>query len=118
MAEQTYSFDAMPKLLADIMDKLEVLEKKVDQLQTSSPETPDTWLNLKDLCKYLPNHPAEQTVYGWTSTHFIPYHKKGKNVVFLKSEIDRWLTDGKKKSMRDIEEEAAAYVNSKKKVRL
>lgn len=54
-------------------------------------EAEDQWLNLEELRNYLPNHPAEQTVYGWTSTHAIPFHKKGKHLQFLKSEIDNWL---------------------------
>lgn len=118
MVETTISFDAMPGMLASIMNKLEELEKKLENLQPTTSQTPDTWLSLKDLCQYLPSHPAEQTVYGWTSNHFIPYHKKGKNIVFLKSEIDEWLVGGKRKSLRDIEQEAFAFVNSKKKARL
>ena len=117
MAETTYSFDAMPKILADIVQRLEVMERKIDALQSFPREETDAWLNLKDLCNYLPNHPAEQTVYGWTSTHFIPYHKKGKSIVFLKSEIDEWLRNGKRKSMGDLEKDALTFVNSKRKVR-
>lgn len=117
MAEITYSFDAMPKILADIAQRLEVMERKIDALQSVPREDADAWLNLKDLCNYLPNHPAEQTVYGWTSTHFIPYHKKGKSIVFRKSEIDEWLRNDKRKSMGDLEKEAQAFVNSKRKAR-
>ena len=118
MAETTYSFDAMPRILADIVSKLEVVERKIDSLQSTPKVETDAWLSLKDLCKYLPNHPAEQTVYGWTSTHFIPFHKKGKSIVFLKSEIDEWLRNSKRKSVGDLEKEAQAFVNFKKKARL
>ena len=44
--------------------------------------------------------------------HLISYHKKGKSIVFLKSEIDEWLRNGKRKSMGDLEKEAQAFVNS------
>ena len=56
-----------------------------------SGEPIDQWLNLEELRNYLPDHPAEQTIYGWTSNHTIPFHKKGKKLQFLKSEIDKWL---------------------------
>lgn len=118
MVTTTLSFDAVPSVLADIVQKLEVMEQKLDALHLlPEKESGDTWLNLKDLCDYLPSHPSEQTVYGCTSTRFIPYHKQGKRIVFLKSEIDEWLRNGKRKSVADLAREAQAFVNSKKKPR-
>lgn len=114
VSENRISFDAVPEMLASIAKRLEVIEAKVDHLmQPLAPEVKDEWLNLKELCRYLPSHPAEQTVYGWTSTHFIPFHKQGKNIAFRKSEIDEWLCQGKKKSQLDLQREAADFVNRK-----
>ena len=77
MTESRISFDAMPQMLADIAEKLMSIEAKVDNLTVPLQDVgKDEWFNLKGLCDYLPSHPAEQTVYGWTSTHFIPFHKK------------------------------------------
>lgn len=109
------SFDAMPSLLATIVQKLEALEEKVDRLSLSQQsEEKDEWFNLKELCKYLPSHPAEQTVYGWTSNNHIPYHKRGKSIAFRKSEIDDWLGQGKKNSLQDIQREAEMYIKQKR----
>ena len=58
------SFDAMPQLMASILEKLETLEQKFDVLQSNNNVEADAWFSLQDLCNYLPNHPAEQTVYG------------------------------------------------------
>ena len=41
MAEITYSFDAMPKILADIAQRLEVMERKIDALQSVPREDAD-----------------------------------------------------------------------------
>lgn len=111
---ENITFDAMPGMMASILERLGVIEAKVNHL-TLPPvlEKKDVWLNLKGLCDYLPSHPAEQTVYGWTSTHFIPFHKKGKNIAFLKSEIDEWLCQGKSKSHFDLQQEAKDFVNRK-----
>lgn len=115
MIEKTYSFDSMPTTLADIVKKLESIEMKVSNLSALPKEEKILWLNLKELCQYLPNHPAEQTVYGWTSAHSIPFHKKGKSIVFLKSEVDEWLCNGKQKSIMDIEMDALSFVSEKNK---
>lgn len=118
MYQDNFSFDAMPQMMALIFQKLEVLDEKIEALQTGcKEEEEDRWFNLKELCEYLPFHPAEQTVYGWTCSkeRQIPFHKVGKNLAFLKSEIDEWLKDGKRKSISEIEKEAELYVASKRR---
>jgi len=109
------TFDAMPQLMVSILNKLEALERKFDALNPTCPEEEDVWFSLKELCEYLPTHPAEQTVYGWTSSRSIPFHKKGKNIYFLKSEIDTWLMEDARRSTADIMDEARAYVASNPK---
>lgn len=116
MINSRITFDEMPEMLATIAERLKAIEAKVDHLAIPKHEVDkDEWFNLKDLCDYLPSHPAEQTVYGWTSSNFIPFHKKGKSIAFRKSEIDQWLAQGKKKSLQDIKRESEDYVNHKRK---
>ena len=93
------------------------MEEKIDgiyELVQSAKE--ETWFTVTELCAYLPTHPVEHTIYCWTSSREIPYHKRGKRIMFLKSEIDEWLKDNKNKSRNDIMKEALAYVKSTKKV--
>ena len=52
------------------------------------------WLNIKELCDYLPDKPAMATVYGWVGHKQIPFRKSGKKLRFLRSEIDKWLLNG------------------------
>ena len=116
MTDTRISFDEMPQMLATITERLKAIEAKVDHIAIPQYEVDkNEWLNLKGLRDYLPSHPAEQTVYGWTSTHFIPFHKKGKNIVFRKSEIDSWLSQDMKKSLQGIQTEAEEFVARKKK---
>lgn len=110
MSTEGLSFDVMPQMMANILKKLETLEQKFDALQSNNNVEADAWFSLQDLCNYLPNHPAEQTVYGWTSNRTIPYYKNGKSIVFRKSEIDSWLMQSARKSTPDIYDEARAYV--------
>lgn len=116
MSEKNITFEDMPKAMSWMMDKLNELDSKIDGLN-NSPQTPpsEIWMNLKELREYLPSHPAEQTVYGWTSCHQIPFHKKGKRIMFLKSEIDDWLHDSKMKSQKELEQEAENFIKLKRK---
>lgn len=117
MEKIAVTHDNMPMVLSMIMQKLDLLEELFNRSQNKPQEVTDEWMNLKQLCAYLPSHPAEQTVYGWTSTRTIPYHKNGKHIVFSKSEIDEWIRKGKRKSEADLEAEALAFINSKKEAR-
>lgn len=115
MDDKNITFEDLPKAMPWMMDKLNKLDSKLDGLNSvPQAQSADQWMNLKELCEYLPSHPAEQTVYGWTSCHQIPYHKRGKRIMFLKSEIDAWLHDGKRKSQKELAEEAAQFIKSKR----
>lgn len=115
MEDKNITFEDLPKAMSWMMDKLNKLDSKIDGLNNIPQIRPaDQWMNLKELCEYLPSHPAEQTVYGWTSCHQIPFHKRGKRIMFLKSEIDAWLHDGKQKSQKELAEEAAQFINAKR----
>jgi phosphorylcholine metabolism protein LicD len=81
--------------------------KGINQLET------DRWFNLKELCAYLPDKPKHSTIYGYVHLKSIPFHKKGKPLIFLKSEIDLWLRAGRKKTLSEIETEAHTYIKKK-----
>ena len=69
-----------------------------------------TSMDVAEAQNYIPGHPAVQTIYGWTSNGQIPYHKIGKRIYFIKSELDEWLSHGQHKSTSDLQKEAEEYV--------
>lgn len=71
-------------------------------------------MDVSEAQKYIPGHPAVQTIYGWTSNNMIPYHKVGKRIYFVKSELDAWLSKEQYKSQEDLRKEAEEYVNNRK----
>lgn len=75
-------------------------------------ETIDTnrWFDINELCDYHPDKPTKATIYGWVHESVIPYHKTGKKLRFLKSEIDEWLKQGKRKTRVEIANEATQYL--------
>jgi excisionase family DNA binding protein len=107
------SFNDVPKAVAHLIDKVEKIETLLTEKQPQAQES-DQWLNLNDLCKYHPDHPAKPTVYAWIGQRSIPYHKKGKKLMFLKSEIDNWLKEGRRKTAAEIQAEAEQYATTKR----
>lgn len=109
------TFNDIPQLMVDVLVKLKELDEKMDRLAPSVKADEPQWFNVSALIDYLPNHPAEQTIYGWTSAKKIPFHKRGKSILFNKAEIDEWLNDSTHhKSVQELERDAMSYISSKR----
>lgn len=104
----------MPKAMAYLIGKVEALEKALLE-KNETPSIPaDRWFNIDELKVYLPDHPAKATIYGWVSKREIPFHKGGKKLRFLQSDIDKWLCSGKRKSEIELRDEANNYCATKR----
>ena len=112
--EKEISFNDMPQALAYLIDKVEKIETLLGNQTATAVEPADRWFNLEELCAYLPDRPARQTVYGWISQRVIPYHKKGKKLQFLKSEIDNWLLEDQRQTLVQVRAQARLDFQNKK----
>ncbi len=108
--ENGVSFDCLPKAVANLQICVNEILKKIEILQ-SGVENSEKWYNLKELCEYLPDKPAQQTVYEWANKRIIPFHKRGKKLFFLKSEIDNWMLSDN----NSIQNQVQLYLNSHKR---
>lgn len=86
-------------------------------LQSTSkvPQLQDIFLDVTQLSKLLDL--SVQTIYGLVHRNKIPYHKPGKKLYFLKSEIIEWVTNGRKKpKVSDKVDQYLSQVKLKKQV--
>ena len=114
MLQSEISFNTMPQALMYLIGEMETV-KQLLQAKDERKIPIDRWMNIDELCEYLPDRPARQTVYGWIGKRVIPYHKDGrKKLRFLKSEIDNWLSSGKVKCEADLVNEASDYLEKRK----
>ena len=112
------TFDMIPMLMANLLDdnkilsaKIDALNKKINMSLPANKQGDDNErMDVTEAQKYIPGHPGVQTIYGWTSNGQIPYHKIGKRIYFVKSELDEWLSHGQHKSDDDLRKEAEEYV--------
>ena len=56
----------------------------------------------------------DSKIDGLNNQNQSPFHTRGKRIMFLKSEIDEWLHAGKIKSDKNLEDEAAQFIKSKR----
>ena len=102
------SFDQLPDVVAGLREEIMSLRSFIaSQFEAlgNKPE-PESWMSLDQLCDYLPDKPSKQTVYGWVNQRLIPYHKTTKRLSFLKSEIDAWIANGRRKTAKELRDEA------------
>ena len=115
------TFDMIPMLMANLLEDNKILSAKIDALNrkisasVGNSKDDDQRMDVNEAQKYIPGHPAVQTIYGWTFNNMIPYHKVGKRIYFVKSELDAWLSKEQHKSQEDLREEAEEYVNNRRK---
>jgi len=108
----------MEKIIITTQIELEnLIQSTVRQVlseQTSNTsESVNDILSVEQAGKFL--NLAKQTLYGFTSKNEIPFFKRGKKLYFRKSELEQWLTQGKQKTVIEIQKDAKDYINKKGK---
>lgn len=103
------SFNDMPHAIEFLVDRILSMSEQIEVISEKIGQTiPDQWMTIDDLATYLPDKPSVQTVYTWVGQKLIPYNKVGKRLYFLKSDIDDWLKNGRRKTAAEIAIEACA----------
>ncbi len=94
-----------PVPLEDLQTLIEASVARAMRNRFENQTPTSKWMNLDELRNYHPNKPARATIYKWTCERSIPFHKDGKKLRFLKSEIDEWLMKSGKKTIDNISDE-------------
>jgi len=105
----------LPWAVALLTEEVSEIKSLLLQQANAKPSETDCWFNLDELCEYLPDRPSKQTVYDWVHDRLIPVHKGPKKLRFLKSEIDAWLQQGRKKTHAELQEESIQFLKPKKR---
>jgi len=107
---ENLTLETLPKAFTQLTNEVSEIKRLLLEKSQEQSTKADIWFDLKELCNYLPDKPTKPTVYGWVHYSLIPYHKKAKKLFFLKSEVDNWLKQGRKKTLAEISVEANHYL--------
>lgn len=119
MTFQNISFNDIPKVLEHLVEQLDQMGEKLDRLHCPQKDNEqDVYMTAQEVCDFLPNHPATGTIYKWTSAKLIPYHKRGKNILFLKSEIIEWMKGSTVQTIEQARADARAEFKNRSTNRL
>jgi len=96
----------MIELKGQLMNEL-FFEEDTKQDTLSNKER----LSFKEAAQHL-NY-KESYLYKLCAEALVPHYKKGKRLLFIKSELDKWLYSNKVKTVDEIKDEAESKLNSK-----
>lgn len=108
------TLETLPKAFSHLTNEVSEIKRLLLEKSNEQPIETDHWFDLNEFCIYHPDKPSKPTVYGWVNAGTIPVHKSGKKLRFLKSEIDNWLRQGRKKTLAETASEAEKYLKNKK----
>lgn len=87
--------EQLERLLTKCISNLKIVDS------SPSNENRSELIGVTEAAKYLGI--AKQTLYGYTSKRLIPFIKRGgKKLLFRRSDLDKWLLEGKKDSISEI----------------
>lgn len=110
---EVLTLETLPKAFTHLANEVSEIKRLLLEKSSEQPTETDHWFDLIELCQYHPDKPTKPTVYGWVNAGTIPVHKGGKKLRFLKSEIDNWLRQGRKKTLAETAAEAENYLKKK-----
>ena len=110
---QGLTLETLPKAFTQLTNEVSEIKRLLLEKSNEQPTEADRWFDLNELCIYHPDKPSKPTVYGWVNAGTIPVHKGGKKLRFLKSEIDIFLKQGRKKTLAETASEADTYLKKK-----
>jgi excisionase family DNA binding protein len=107
------TLETLPKAFSHLTNEVSEIKRLLLKKSNEQRTEADRWFDLNELCIYHPDKPSKPTVYGWVNAGTIPVHKGGKKLRFLKSEIDSWLLQGRKKTLAEVTSEAEANLKKR-----
>jgi excisionase family DNA binding protein len=69
-------------------------------------------MSVEDAAKFL--NLAKTTLYQLTSRNEIPFVKRTRKLYFSRPDLESWLLEGTQKSKKEIEKEAALFIQTQK----
>lgn len=89
----------------------EAIREILNEKEQPDSKAPPEILNVNQVSQLLDLKVS--TIYEKTSLKLIPHFKKGGKLLFMRSDIQNWIKEGKVKTTNELEGEAASYTLKK-----
>jgi len=100
------SFENLPKAVAHLVSEVAEIKSLVEKKQAVDVPGKRIPIGIDEACRLIGK--AKPTVYTLVRKRLLPCYKAGKKLYFFEDELLDWISKGKKKTLQEIESEAAA----------
>lgn len=97
--QASLTLENLPGAVYELYQKLNAIESALLQFSDTRPKVNER-LTAKETADYL--NIALPTLYAHTSQKIIKHYKAGKKLSFLKSDLDEFLNEGRKKTANEL----------------
>ena len=113
------SFDTLPETVQTILEQVQVINQKIDNLPVSAQEPDENrFVDINEIRQLIFPQWKRQTIYNKCCLGELPYSRIGSRLLFNLKECREWrdsqLQKGKIKSNAQIKDEAQAFFNNQK----
>jgi len=107
--DRIHTLILMDNYFQEIDSKINAIQAQLLKIQESLASTrqifkpEDDIISIQEACTIT--HNAIGNMYILTSKSLIPHMKRGKRLYFSRTELINWIKEGKKKTIKEIDEE-------------
>jgi len=116
---QAITFNTLPEAVQTILEQVQVLNQKIDNLPAAAQEPDDNrYVDITEIRQIVFPQWKRQTIYNKCSLGELPHSRIGSRLLFNLKECREWrdsqLKRGKIKSAAEIQAEAQQFVTDRK----
>ena len=100
------SFENLPRAVAHLVSEIAEIKILVERKEPTLIPPKRIPIDITEACRIIGK--AKPTVYTLVRKRLIPCYKNGKKLYFFEDELLDWISQGKKKTLKEIESEATA----------
>ena len=99
------------QLISDIAERVTINILKALQNNIPPSEKQERLLTIQEAAQFL--NLSVPTIYSKVSKRELPYMKRSKRLYFSNVELVKYLKEGKRKSYKEVEQQAETYIKNK-----
>jgi predicted DNA-binding transcriptional regulator AlpA len=101
------TFDSLPQAVAYLVNEVTAIKQLLENKQVPVVER-RLPIGIDAACQIIGK--AKPTIYALVKKRLLPCYKNGKKLYFFEDELIEWIGRGRKKTLSEIEQEAANYL--------
>ncbi|MGV8879290.1 MAG: helix-turn-helix domain-containing protein [Sphingobacteriaceae bacterium] len=99
---EPFNFNELPEVIRQLFEKVEGIEKILAKLEPKEDDKNEL-LHVEEAAEFLKVSIA--ALYTKVSRQEIPFSKPGKRLYFNRSDLKDWITQSKRKTLREIRQD-------------